>query len=113
MTRVPPFIEPLAPLPEFKDQVADLFRSVFGEADALDLKTKYLIGLAIDISANLPGGVRNLAQMAREQGATDAEIMSVARICFAGSGFQKLVSSLVALQRPKADGVAAGDTSAG
>jgi alkylhydroperoxidase/carboxymuconolactone decarboxylase family protein YurZ len=95
----PPFIAPLAPNPEFHDQVADMYRQTYCEPDALDVKTKLLIGLALDVAANVPGGAKSISGLARQAGATEAEIVSVLRIVYAGTGFQKLITGLSAVDR--------------
>lgn len=99
MTRIPPFIEPLAADPPFQARVVEAFQATYTQPDALDLKTKYLIGLALDIACYSAGGARNIAAMAREVGATEAEILSVLNLCFAQAGFARLISGLVALDR--------------
>lgn len=106
MTRVPPFIAPLAGDPALQERVAAFFEAAYAKPDALDLKTKFLIGLALDICVYSAGGVRNVAAMAREQGATDEEILSVLNVCFAQAGFARLVPALAALDRKGGVGTA-------
>jgi alkylhydroperoxidase/carboxymuconolactone decarboxylase family protein YurZ len=99
MDRLPPFIAPLAGDQALQARVAAFFEAAYVKPDALDLKTKFLIGLALDIAVYSAGGVRNIAMMAREQGATEEEILSVLNLCFAQAGFARLVPALVALDR--------------
>lgn len=106
--RVPPFIAALAAEPDFQATVTDLFKTVYGQPDALDLKTKYLIGFALDAAVGGAGGVKNIAAMARGVGATEAELLSVTRLCFAAAGFQRLITCMAGLDREAAADAAAG-----
>lgn len=88
MKNYPPFIEKL----EKADK--ELFQLVTAQHDlvlapgALDLKTKFLILLAVDAYAN-SSGVKNISEVAKKMGASEKEIAESLRIAYhiAGNKF--------------------------
>ena len=74
----------------FIDKVAALRQESYLTPGALDLKTKLLIAMAIDIEHGSRDGTARLAQLARGQGATDAEIAEVVRIVFTLGGMSRM-----------------------
>lgn len=91
MTPLPPFLAELAQSrPEFAALVAQVREIAYYTPGALDVKTKLLIALALDIAAGAEEGVRTLAARARAAGATDAEILDVAQVCYSVGGLQRL-----------------------
>ncbi|MFI5268118.1 MAG: carboxymuconolactone decarboxylase family protein [Chloroflexota bacterium] len=91
MTPLPPFLQRLAAIdPEFVEQAATIREQAYYTPSALDVKTKLLIALALDVAHGAEEGVRLLSARAREAGATDAEIADVLRICYSVAGLQRL-----------------------
>lgn len=91
---LPPFLEPLQKWdPAFVEQVARIRQDAYYRPSALDVRTKLLIALALDLFAGAESGTAMLAQRAREAGATDAEIADVARVCYSVAGLQRLATA--------------------
>jgi len=79
--------------PGFAELVMRVRTEAYGTPGALDVKTKLLIAMALDMFAGKEDGAEGLARLACEHGATAAEIAEVAKICYAVGGFQKLVAA--------------------
>lgn len=81
MKQYPPFIEKLEKVD------SDFFQLVSAQHDkvmapgAIDVKTKFLILLALDAYAG-SSGVRGVSDVARKMGATEAEIAESLRIAY-------------------------------
>jgi alkylhydroperoxidase/carboxymuconolactone decarboxylase family protein YurZ len=91
MAANPPWLEALDEKnPEFAERVAYL-RSTSRSDGVLSGKTKTLISMALDAGMNHPEGVANLAAAAREQGATEDEILETIEVVTAMCGVQGLV----------------------
>jgi alkylhydroperoxidase/carboxymuconolactone decarboxylase family protein YurZ len=91
MTPLPPFLQKLAQLDAgFVDQAAAIRERAYYTPGALDVKTKLLIALALDVAHGSEEGVRLLSARARDAGASDAEIMDVLRVCYSVAGLQCL-----------------------
>jgi alkylhydroperoxidase/carboxymuconolactone decarboxylase family protein YurZ len=90
MAKTPQFIEELATRdPEFGELIAETRRRSRSDG-ALSAKTKALIAMALDAGMNHPGGVESLAVAAREQGATDEEILETIEVVASMCGLQGL-----------------------
>ena len=93
MKKYPPFIEKL----EQADN--ELFRLVTAQHDlvlapgALDLKTKFLILLAVDAFAN-SSGVKGISKAAKKLGASEKEIAESLRIAYHIAGNRFLNSAV-------------------
>lgn len=87
---VPPHLAQYAARdPEFGDVVLRAREEAF-KPGALDVKTKFLIALALDISNNIPTGTANLALRCRAAGASDQELIEVVRVVYAVAGGQRI-----------------------
>ena len=64
---------------------------------ALDVKTKLLIAFALDVARGREAGARQLAQRARDAGASDAELVEVLQILYSVGGMQQLSLGVPAL----------------
>lgn len=71
------------------DPITTAFREVRADG-ALSMKTKTLIVMALDAALGHPHGVASLAQTAREQGASDDEILEVLEVVTMTCGIQAL-----------------------
>lgn len=97
-TPLPPFLAELAKArPEFAGLAAQIREIAYYTPGALDVKTKLLIALALDISAGAEEGVKLLASRARAAGATQDEILDVAQVCYSVHGLQCLATAGKAL----------------
>ncbi len=97
-TTLPPFLQAFADRrPEFAEHVSIIREAAYYTPGALDVKTKILIALALDIAAGAELGVKTLAARARAAGATDAEILDVAQVCYSVAGLQRLATALQAM----------------
>ncbi|MBN2340478.1 MAG: carboxymuconolactone decarboxylase family protein [Deltaproteobacteria bacterium] len=67
------------------------------EPGALSTKDKILIALAIDTAKGASGGVRSLVKMARDAGATDAEIADVFRVVYQICGVGSMYTAALGL----------------
>ncbi len=91
MTPLPPFLQQLSSLdPAFVEQAAAIREQAYYTPSALDVKTKLLVALALDVAHGSEEGVRLLSARARDAGATDAELMDVLRVCYSVAGLQCL-----------------------
>jgi alkylhydroperoxidase/carboxymuconolactone decarboxylase family protein YurZ len=94
-TPLPPFLERFAAYdPAFVEQVARIRHEACYRPSALDVKTKLLIALALDLFSASEEGTRLLARRAREAGASDAEIADVVRVCYSVAGLQRVSSGM-------------------
>ena len=88
---LPPFLSQFATYqPEFVDQVARIRQEAYYTPGALDVKTKLLIALALDMFSGSITGTELLTARARAAGATDAEIAEVVKVCYSVAGLQRL-----------------------
>lgn len=91
MISLPPFLQTLSEhAPTFIEQAATIREEAYYTPGALDVKTKLLIALALDVAHGADDGVRLLSARARQAGATDAELMEVLRVCYSVAGLQRL-----------------------
>jgi len=94
-----PYIEALeAGDPELVKHVAALQEFV-GKDGALPAKTKTLMMVFGDALLGRPEGVKSLAERARSQGATEAEIMETVRVAFLFGGLPGLVPATHAYKK--------------
>jgi alkylhydroperoxidase/carboxymuconolactone decarboxylase family protein YurZ len=99
MTSLPPFLERFAAFqPGFVEQVARIREEAYYEPSALDVKTKLLIALALDIFSGANEGTRLLAERCRAASATDAEIADVVRVCSSVASLQQVSNGMAALR---------------
>ena len=97
-TPLPPFLVRFAELdPAFVDQIARIRQEAYYTPGALDVKTKVLIALALDLFTGSTTGTQLLAARARDAGATDAEIAEVVKICYSVAGLQRMSTAVHAL----------------
>ena len=98
-TPLPPFLTRFSEFnSDFVDQVATLREEAYYTPSALDVKTKLLVALALDLFSGSESGTRLLAQRARIAGATDAEIADLARICYSVAGLQRMATAVAAFE---------------
>ncbi len=92
---LPPFLNQFASHDsDFVDQVARIREEAYYTPGALDVKTKLLIALALDLFSDSTTGTQLLAARAREAGATDAEIAEVVKVCYSVAGLQKMSTAV-------------------
>ena len=93
-----PYVETLAARDQrFAELVREVRQHALYRPGALDVKTKLLIAFALDVARHRQGGARELAQRAREAGATDAELIEVLEIMYSVGGMQSLSLGVPAL----------------
>ncbi|HLG72282.1 MAG TPA: carboxymuconolactone decarboxylase family protein [Chloroflexota bacterium] len=98
MTPLPPFLQKLAAFDAaFVEQAAAIREQAYYTPSALDVKTKLLIALALDVAHGSEEGVQLLSARARDAGANDAEIADVLRVCYSVAGLQCLSTGAKAL----------------
>ena len=83
--------------PRFAELARDVRQLALYTPGALEVKTKLLIAFALDVVRSREGGARQLAQRAREAGATDAELVEVLRVLYSVGGMQSLSLGVPAL----------------
>ena len=83
--------------PELYDQVSKTKNLAYADK-ALPKKYAYLIALALDASDGAENGVKNLAKMAMDSGATKDEIASALRVVMYIKGVQGIYTAARALQ---------------
>jgi alkylhydroperoxidase/carboxymuconolactone decarboxylase family protein YurZ len=94
-TPLPPFLSQFAAYDQrFVGQVAQIREDAYYTPGALDVKTKILIALALDLFSDSATGTRLLATRARDAGATDAEIAEVVKVCYSVAGLQKMSTAV-------------------
>ena len=87
---LPPFVAALEKRdPELFGLMQSMIKPVLTPG-ALDVKTKVLISIAVDAISGADKGVKNLAAMARQAGATDDEIKEALRVAQASANIQFL-----------------------
>jgi alkylhydroperoxidase/carboxymuconolactone decarboxylase family protein YurZ len=92
MSNVPAFVERFRNIdPKMVDLVSQLREHAMAPG-ALDAKTKLLIAMALDAIVGADRGVASLADAARSQGATEAEISETLRIVYYIAGMGSLSS---------------------
>ena len=97
-TPLPPFLAQLtARRPEFAALAAEIRERSYYTPGALEVKTKLLIALALDIAAGAEDGVKTLAARAKTAGATEDEILDVVQVCYSVAGLQRLSTGVKAL----------------
>jgi len=92
---------PIAELEKTDKQFFEMVKNVYDLSMApgeLDIKTKVLITLALDVFHGADAGVRTLAATARKLGITDAQIIETLRIAYVISGMGTLVASRSAFE---------------
>ncbi|MBI4493971.1 MAG: carboxymuconolactone decarboxylase family protein [Chloroflexi bacterium] len=95
---LPPFLRTLSEHdPQFAETVANIRQQAVLTAGALDVKTKLLIAFALDAAHGIEDGARTLAQRARDNGATEAELLEVVRVLYSLGGMQNLSVAVRAL----------------
>ena len=83
--------------PDFFPVVKSVVESAL-KTRALDLKTTYLVVLALDAAKNAEQGVKVLAEQARAAGASEEEIKEVLRLAYYVSGMDVIKTSLKAFE---------------
>jgi len=83
--------------PEFMKHVEDTDALVYAEG-ALPRRVKLLMAMAFDAANGAPGGVRALAEMALQAGATKQEIAEALRVAFHLSGVGSLYAASFGLK---------------
>ena len=83
--------------PEFMKHVEDTDALVYAEG-ALPRRVKLLMAMAFDAAHGAPGGVRALAEMALQAGATKQEIAEALRVAFHLSGVGSLYAASFGLK---------------
>jgi alkylhydroperoxidase/carboxymuconolactone decarboxylase family protein YurZ len=98
MADQPAFVQELIDRdPEFGELIAGV-RSESRADGELSAKTKALIAMSLDAGLNHPEGVSSLAAAAREEGATDGEILEAIEIVASMCGLQGLVTGANAFE---------------
>ena len=100
MDELPPlaYLDPMTQRKaEFVDLVEQVRRRALYTPGALDVKTKLLVAFALDVARHRQGGARQLAQRARQAGASDEELLEVLQVLYSVSGMQSLSLGLPAL----------------
>lgn len=96
--KLPWFVEELREKdPDFFPVVKSVVESAL-KTRALDLKTTYLVVLALDAAKNAEQGVKVLAEHARAAGASEEEIKEVLRLAYYVSGMDVIKTSLKAFE---------------
>jgi len=91
----PPFIQKLEKTdPELYQLVSAQHDKIMSQG-AIDMKTKFLILLAVDAFAGSTG-VKGISDVARKMGATEAEIAESLRIAYNVAGNKVLNASMAA-----------------
>ena len=94
MAGTPPFLERLESRdPEFGELIAEA-RSRSREDGELSAKTKALIAMSLDAGMNHPNGVESLSQAARDEGATEGEILEAIEVVASMCGLQGLATGV-------------------
>ena len=95
---IPKFVE------EIKEYDPQLYAAVNGVADlayaegALDPKTKFLIGVALDALSASQGGVTSFSNRARKYGATEEEVKEAIRMAYFISGMKVIKAAAGAME---------------
>lgn len=93
MSDKPAFIEELEKAdPEYAQKYMEVFKGGLAEGE-LPVKTKILLALALDAGNQYPESVSRLANMAREQGASEREITETVEIVALVCGTQGLATA--------------------
>ncbi|MEN6327644.1 MAG: carboxymuconolactone decarboxylase family protein [Syntrophomonas sp.] len=79
--------------PEYCAPLAEVLEKAVNP-QSLDVKTKYLIILALDVLKGAGEGVKVLAKQAREAGASEQEIREVIRLVFYVNSMDVIKTSL-------------------
>ncbi|KXA96304.1 hypothetical protein AKJ38_03500 [candidate division MSBL1 archaeon SCGC-AAA259I14] len=82
--------------PDYARSILDNYEKRFSD-EALSAKTKTLIALALDAANGDVEGVKALAKRAKEQGATEDELLEVVEIVEGTRSFQGLAVGIKAL----------------
>jgi len=96
MTRAPWFVQALEPYSPDLVQLAQSATGTLMKDGTLDVKTKSLIMLALEIADGNKAGTADLAGVCRRVGATDAEIADVVRVVYLQAGLGRLSASVSA-----------------
>jgi alkylhydroperoxidase/carboxymuconolactone decarboxylase family protein YurZ len=84
--------------PDFAEHVGAMMETSLQTDGALPAKTKLLIAMALDAAEEHGDGVASLADQAREQGATEAEIAETIQVVTTLCGLQGLVTGTNAFE---------------
>ena len=96
---IPPFLQKFeATQPDFYRQAVRLREEIMYQPGALDVKTKLLIAFALDVARGAEGGIKLLAERAREVGASEAELEEVLMVLYVIGGQQNLSFGAPALK---------------
>jgi len=91
-------------LEEIKEYDPELYAAVNGVADlayaegALDPKTKFLIGVALDALSASQGGVTSFSNRARKYGASEEEVKEAIRMAYFISGMKVIKAAAGAME---------------
>jgi AhpD family alkylhydroperoxidase len=94
----PPYIKVLEVLKKNDPKFAESLARTIKDAEFLDKKTKILVKFALASVLKQTEGVKIHAREARDIGATNEEIMEVARLVFLSSGIPGLYSAINAFE---------------
>lgn len=98
MAGKPSFVESLESRDsEFGDLVSEARTQSRADGE-LSAKTKALIAMSLDAGMNHPNGVESLSAAAREEGATEAEILEAIEVVASMCGLQGLSTGMNAFQ---------------
>lgn len=98
MAELPPWIQELAKSdPEFVDSYMAQRNRILGDG-AIPSKYKILMTMIVDAVTAHPDGCANIANRAREVGATEAEITEAVEIAYLFGGTPALVTAAHALR---------------
>jgi alkylhydroperoxidase/carboxymuconolactone decarboxylase family protein YurZ len=98
MGEVPGFLRILEEKsPDFGEAILRVFEKEQSEG-ALPAKVKTLISMALDAAMGHPEGVKALAEKAREQGATEEEIIETIQVVTVACGIQGLATGSAAFK---------------
>jgi alkylhydroperoxidase/carboxymuconolactone decarboxylase family protein YurZ len=100
MADMPPFVTAFEDI-EFGAAAARALLTTFAPG-ALDPKVKLLIALALDIADGFEPGTSTIADMARESGATEPEILETIGVTHTVAGLQRLSIAVNAVRAPAA-----------
>jgi alkylhydroperoxidase/carboxymuconolactone decarboxylase family protein YurZ len=96
---VPPFLQKFeANRPDFYRQAVKLREEILYQPGTLDVKTKLLIAFALDVARGAEGGIKLLAERARDAGASEAELEEVLMVLYVVGGQQNLSFGTPALK---------------
>ncbi|MDN5364177.1 MAG: hypothetical protein PWQ91_1238 [Eubacteriales bacterium] len=95
----PPFVEILKEKDPLLYEAVEKVREAAFAGNALDLKTKFLICMALDAAHGAGPGVKTLSQLARQHGATEEEIKETLRLVYYIAGNNALAANQFGYER--------------